>query len=335
MNTAIDMVGTNLESGTKTYNLNFCKHLAQKELNKKIYIFACKDFVNESKISNLNIKFITKPNILKITFLRILWMQIILPFELKIYKINQLYSPMNLSPLVLKLFRIRLVLALHTNLPWLFFSKMPGNIIRNYVTKLMMQFSIYMCDHLIVASNTAKREIIEILSIKPNKVSCIYLGIDDKFLNKGEKNTNLIKNFDYNNYVLSILSCVRYHNIISLLKAFRSISKKENSNFKFVLVMQVLDKSYYKEVIKFINDNFNREEVIIFSNIGNSYLINLYRKARFYIFSSYCEVFGLTSLEAMSQNCPVILSNKSSLIVIPCMAAKPPLFKDLLIVRKY
>ena len=52
MNTAIDMVGTNLESGTKTYNLNFCKHLAQKELNKKIYIFACKDFVNQSKISN-------------------------------------------------------------------------------------------------------------------------------------------------------------------------------------------------------------------------------------------------------------------------------------------
>ena len=142
MNTAIDMVGTNLESGTKTYNLNFCKHLAQKKFNKKIYIFACKDFVNELKISNLNIKFITKPNILKITFLRILWMQIILPFELKIYKINQLYSPMNLSPLVLKLFRIRLVLALHTNLPWLFFSKMPGNIIRNYVTKLMMQFSI-------------------------------------------------------------------------------------------------------------------------------------------------------------------------------------------------
>ena len=39
----------------------------------------------------------------------------------------------------------------------------------------------------------------------------------------------------------------------------------------------------------------------------------LYKKAKFYIFSSYCEVFGLTSLEAMSQGCPVIISNKSAI----------------------
>lgn len=30
MLTAIDMVGTNLSSGTKTYNLNFFKYLSQK-----------------------------------------------------------------------------------------------------------------------------------------------------------------------------------------------------------------------------------------------------------------------------------------------------------------
>ncbi len=321
MNTAIDMVGTNLESGTKTYNLNFCKNLAKKKLNKIIYIFACEDFIEESKIRNINIKFITKSNILKITFLRILWMQFILPFELKIYKINQLYSPMNLSPLVLKLLKIRSVLALHTNLPWLFFSKMPGSFIRNYITKLMMQFSIHLSDHLVVASNTAKKEIIDILSIEPNKVSSIYLGIDDKFLDRNEKGANLIKNFNYNNYILSILSCVKYHNIISLLKAFRLISKKKNSDLKFVLVMQILDKDYYKEIIKFIDYNFGNNEVIIFSNLSNSYLINLYKKAKLYIFSSYCEVFGLTSLEAMSQNCPVILSNKSSLKEINSNAA--------------
>ena len=39
MITAIDMVGTNLESGTKTYNLNFCKYLGEKKLNHFIYIF--------------------------------------------------------------------------------------------------------------------------------------------------------------------------------------------------------------------------------------------------------------------------------------------------------
>ena len=49
------------------------------------------------------------------------------------------------------------------------------------------------------------------------------------------------------------------------------------------------------------------------NNLENDYLKLLYKKAKFYIFSSYCEVFGLTSLEAMSQGCPVIISNKSAI----------------------
>ena len=48
-------------------------------------------------------------------------------------------------------------------------------------------------------------------------------------------------------------------------------------------------------------------------NLDNNYLANLYQKAKFYVFSSYCEVFGLTSLEAMSQGCPILISNKSAL----------------------
>ena len=31
MTVAIDFVGTNLESGTKTYNINFCKYLSEKK----------------------------------------------------------------------------------------------------------------------------------------------------------------------------------------------------------------------------------------------------------------------------------------------------------------
>ena len=80
MITAIDMVGTNLESGTKTYNLNFCKYLGEKKLNHFIYIFGCKDFINQLDISNKNFIFVKKSNILMNTFLRILWMQFILPF---------------------------------------------------------------------------------------------------------------------------------------------------------------------------------------------------------------------------------------------------------------
>ena len=46
-----------------------------------------------------------------------------------------------------------------------------------------------------------------------------------------------------------------------------------------------------------------------------------YKKALLYIFSSYCEVFGLTSLEAMKNNCPVLISNHSAMPEINGKAA--------------
>ena len=57
------------------------------------------------------------------------------------------------------------------------------------------------------------------------------------------------------------------------------------------------------------------------NNLDSKYLVNLYKNANLFIFSSYCEVFGLTSLEAMSQNCPVVISNRSSLPEINSDAA--------------
>ena len=81
---AIDMIGTNLGSGTKTYNLNFCENLCKINIVNKIYIFITKDYLKDIKQNNNpNIKYIIKSNLLKNIFFRILWMQLVMPFELK------------------------------------------------------------------------------------------------------------------------------------------------------------------------------------------------------------------------------------------------------------
>ena len=313
MTLAIDMVGTNLGSGTKTYNINFCEYLNKRSLNEKIYIFITepyKEEINDKK--NKNITYIIKSKFLANIFFRIIWMQFFLPFELIKLKVSRLYSPMNFSPVILKLFNIKLILALHSNLPWVFFKQMPGNLLRNYFTKFIMEISIFVCDKLIVDSKFAKDEIVNLLNINEKKVSVVYLGIEKKYLDY-EENNNYIDNFDYKNYIISVMSCVKYHNIINLLKAFKSLKEKNTSNLKFIFVTQVLDDKYFLEIKKFINNNFNENEIVFFHNLDNKYLVNLYKKADLFIFSSYCEVFGLTSLEAMAQACPVAISNRSAL----------------------
>ena len=322
MRTAIDMIGTKFGSGTKTYNLNFCENLNKIDLKNKIYIFITKEYISlipDSK--NKNVHYIVRPNFLKHIFFRIIWMQFFLPIELKFLKIEQLFSPMNMGPIILKFLNIRFILALHSNLPWVYFSKMPGNILRNLITKFLMEISVRVCDKLIVDSDFAKNEIIQKLNLKKEKVFSIYLGVDENHLAK-KKNEYYIKNFDYKNYIISVLSCVRYHDIIGLLKGFKLFQDQNKTNLKFVFILQILDEGYFKEIKEFIRIKFKKNEIIFYHNLDNKFLVNLYRNAKFYIFSSYCEVFGLTSLEAMSQSCPVIISKNSALSEINSDAAE-------------
>ena len=233
--------------------------------------------------------------------------------ELKFLRIKRLYSPMNFCPIFLRLFNIKIILALHSNLPWVFFHLMPGNRIRNFFTKKLMELSVIACNVLIVDSYFAKEEISNILKIKKDKIKVIYLGIDKKYLSS-DYSKKFFENFNYNEkYIISVLSCVKYHNILNLLKAFKIFINEIDFKIKLVLILQILDKKYYSELNEYIISNFDKDKINIISNVESDKLPNFYKHAQLYIFSSYCEVFGLTSLEAMTQRCPVLISKTSAL----------------------
>ena len=109
-------------------------------------------------------------------------MQLILPFELKFLGVNKLYCPMNFSPILAKFLNIKIILCLHSNLPWVYFNLMPGNIIRNFITKKLMEISIYTCDLLIFNSFFAKKELEDILNLSKKKIEVVYLGVNNIFL---------------------------------------------------------------------------------------------------------------------------------------------------------
>lgn len=312
MKLAIDLINTSLGSGTKTYNLNLVRQISKIKTKDIIYIFITKNYLSEvPKIKNRNLKFIIKPNFFSNTLFRITWMQIVFPLELKFRNINKLFSPMNICPVILRFSNIKIYLGLHSNLPWKYFHLMPGSLIKKYFTKKMMEWSIKCCNTLIADSFFAKNEIINLLNINKKKVKVVYLGYNQKKIKLKKNNQN---------YFLSVLSCVKYHNIINLLSAYKDL--KDKYDIKFYLVLQVLDKNYYLKIKNFITQNKLNNKVKILTNLPSARLPALYKNSKFYIFTSYCEVFGLTTLEAMAYGCPVLVSNKSALREINGNAAE-------------
>lgn len=323
MKFAIDLVCTSNNSGSKTYNSKFLKYLCSTKIDGEIIIYICKGLyasLENELIDNKNIKYEIKSNKLTKPFNRLFWMQFILPFDLKKKKINILYSPLNIIPLLNKFLRIKTILCLHSNLPWVFFEKMPGNYLRNLFTKFLMEASIHLSEKLIVNSDFAKQEIEQKLNLKKSKIKRIYLGLDKDSNN--DQNEYYIDNFDYSqNYILSVLSCVKYHNIENLILAFNKLKTNNKINHKFVIVTLILDQEYYIVIKRLIKSYNLTNDVIIFKNLDQAYLNKLYRSSKLYLFSSYCEVFGFTSLEAMSNKCNVLISNTSSLPEINSDAA--------------
>ena len=110
--------------------------------------------------------------------------------------------------------------------------------------------------------------------------------------------------------------------IINILKAFQLINRLKKSETSLVLAMQILDKDYFKQINNFIKKNNLIDKVIIITNFDSKYLLNLYKNAKIYIFSSYSEVFGYTTIEAMACGCPVLVSKKSCLPEINDNAAE-------------
>ena len=310
---AFNLVGTQRNSGTKTFNINLLKKIVRFNNDQRILVYIPKFYLNYQNLrSSEKIKIIVKPNLFDNFFIRFIWLQLILPIELKIRNVKVLFSSSNYSPFLLKILNIRSVLYIHSVLPWLYLDLMPGNKIKNFFIRKIMEISISTSTSIIVPSHYAKNNLIQKINISSNKIDVINLGVDHISIqqNKYDK----ITNFDYTQkYILSVISCVKYHNILNLLKSYKIFLDETNSSIKFVLVLSILDKKYFGELKDFVNNNFVKNQIIFLPNLENKYLFDIYKNSSLYIFTSYSETFGLTSLEAMHFNMPLLLSNTSSI----------------------
>jgi glycosyltransferase involved in cell wall biosynthesis len=156
---------------------------------------------------------------------------------------------------------------------------------------------------IITVSEFSKTEIIKFYNIAENKISVIYNAVDDSFEYKEDLVLSL------SDYFVAVSSLNHRKNLLRTLESF--VFFNENNPSVSLCVIGDLKNDAFKEInFQKYKDNLN---IKFCGRLSDEELIRYYSNATGFIYPSLYEGFGLPPLEAQACECPVIISDVTSL----------------------
>ncbi len=186
--------------------------------------------------------------------------------------------------------------------------------------KIFMRVSCLISNRIIAVSESTKKDIINRLKIKKQKITVVYEGVESNFktLNK-DKAKILVRKYNIQMPFLFYSGSISPRkNLLNILKAFNLIKNKIPHN----LYITGLKTWSSGSIFDYIKKNLNTR-VKILGYVSENELIALYNLADLYLYPSLYEGFGLPILEAQACGCPVLTSNVTS---CPEIAGKGAIF---------
>ncbi|MFQ5952631.1 MAG: glycosyltransferase family 4 protein [Candidatus Omnitrophota bacterium] len=169
-------------------------------------------------------------------------------------------------------------------------------------------------DAIIAISEHTKRDIVKLLGVPEEKIHVILLAADSKFYPIAEKESleKVRQKYDLpHDFMLHLGTIEPRKNITGLVEAFAGYVLENDPDLHLVLagkkdwgyeqVYQKLEKLNVSSWVKFID------------YVDDADMSAIYNLAKFFVYPSFYEGFGLPVLEAMACGTAVICSNTSSL----------------------
>ncbi len=216
------------------------------------------------------------------------WEQVTLPCYLNSIGKPLLINLANTAPI----FYINKISTLHD----LIFIKYPKSYswkFRNFY-KLLVPLMLKTSKKIITVSNYSKQDICDYYNIDSKKINVIYNSFSDIFSPKSSISNKT--------YALAVSSPNLHKNFNRMINAF--LDSKIEVDLKIIgAISNVFDSPSYS----------SDKRVQFLGRVSDEKLVELYSNAKFFIFPSLYEGFGIPPLEAQACGCPVISSNSSSL----------------------
>lgn len=241
------------------------------------------------------------------TKLHNLWREKLIVKDLKQDKVSLFHGLTGQLPYGIKTSGIKSIVTIH-DIIFLVHPEFYPLIDRKLYT-LKFFNAIRQADKIIAISNCTKKDIIRYGKVEEEKIEVIYQPCSKKFSqNLDTQKSKLIKQ-KYNlfdEFILNVGSIEKRKNILLCIKA---IENKENIN----LVIVGKWTKYCKEIETYIEKHHLNNRIKIFHNISNEDLPYFYDMAKFFIYPSIYEGFGLPLIEAIQMNKAVIAAKGSCL----------------------
>jgi glycosyltransferase involved in cell wall biosynthesis len=168
-------------------------------------------------------------------------------------------------------------------------------------------------DLILTVSESARQDILHCFDVDPEKVFLTYQPVIDKSALLRESSGNTVLNrysLEPQKYILFVGAIEPKKNVGRLVEAYKGL----DTEMKLVIVGKRawLWKEQMNSIEYMFGENFSKK-VKILDYLPREDLGYLYKEAFCFVFPSLYEGFGLPPLEAMSFDCPVIVSKVSSL----------------------
>ena len=224
----------------------------------------------------------------------------------KIYKNKIIYHSTYYRNFFLGFINLPKVITVHDMVHELhpeYFSKKYRSRINIYIN--MKKKAIFNSNHIICPSNATRNDLCNFYpSLNEEKVSVVHHGVNHlSELSNEEFQFNKYKNL---NYLIYVGSRGHYKGFKYLFEAFLTL-RKIIKGLKLICVGSK-PTAFEKDIYKY--NHFQQE--IIYIQVNNNVLKDLYKGALAAIYPSYYEGFGFPILEAMSNSCPMICTSIAS-----------------------
>ena len=300
--------------GIGMYTLNLLKGLQKINKLEHFCLFVKSSFVEEAKsifsqgevieletpnIERLALEVLSKKPIKRLAN-EFYYYWKILPAKVQEAKCDMLFYPFNTVCLRV-IPGIPVVITIHD----LFFKNFPSHLRPTYLKVVANRYNYFMhkADALIAISNFVKEDILKFFNeVEASKIHVIHNPV---ILSDGKSVQPLIDG----QYILSLNSIARHKNIITLVKAFHSVIHQ----IPHKLVLAGGMKNRNDSIKEYIITNNLEERVILTGYVDEDKKRSLYKNADLFVSPSLHEGFGLTPIEAMIMEIPVITTKETSL----------------------